>query len=171
MNRRYGQQDLDELLGRIRQHLPDCAVRTTLLVGFPGEEEQDIEKMILFLQNWKLDHVGIFRYADEEGSAAFHMQGKVEEEIKQQRYDRVMEVQADISAARQQRYVGLLEDVLVEGLSRESDLLLEGRTRCQAPEIDGCVYITDGFARPGDIVRVRITEAHPYDLVGEIVEG
>ena len=80
-----------------------------------------------------------------------------------------MELQGEISLVRNQAMVGKVEKVLVEGWSRETDLLLEGRTRFQAPEIDGCVYINDGVANPGDLVDVRITEAHPYDLVGEIV--
>lgn len=170
MNRRYGKQDLDTLLARIRRIVPECAIRTTLLVGFPGEEEKDIDQVIDFLTTWKLDHVGIFRYADEEGSAAFRLSDKVEDETKQERYNRVMALQAEISAEKQQRFVGIVEPVLVEGISSESDLLLEGRTRYQAPEIDGCVYITSGTANPGDIVPVRISEAHPYDVVGEIVE-
>jgi ribosomal protein S12 methylthiotransferase len=168
MNRRYGRRELDRLLGRIRRILPECAVRTTLMVGFPGEKEKDIDEMIAFMRHWTLDHVGIFRYADEDGSAAFNISGKVDEETKLARYNRVMEVQAEICTSRQQRFVDTVEPVLVEGFSRESDLLLEGRTRYQAPDIDGCVYITAGTANPGDIVRVRITEAHTYDLVGEI---
>jgi ribosomal protein S12 methylthiotransferase len=82
-----------------------------------------------------------------------------------------METQAEISGRLQQRFVGRVEPVLIEGVSRESDLLLEGRSRYQAPEIDGCVYITSGHVRPGDIVPVQITEAHTYDLVGEVVQG
>jgi ribosomal protein S12 methylthiotransferase len=125
--------------------------------------------MIAFLKHWTIDHVGIFRYADEDGSAAFRISGKVDEETKKERYNRVMEVQAEICKTRQQRFVDTVQPVLVEGLSRESDLLLEGRTRYQAPDIDGCVYITAGTVSPGDIAQVRITEAHTYDLVGEIV--
>ncbi|HHO47852.1 MAG TPA: 30S ribosomal protein S12 methylthiotransferase RimO [Desulfobacteraceae bacterium] len=170
MNRPYTGGDLDRLLGRIRSTLPGCAVRTTLMVGFPGEMEEDVEAMTACLEKWRLDHVGLFRYADEEGSPAFLLPGKIGEEEKQRRYDRVMQVQAGVSARCLQKYVGRIEPVLVEGVSRESDLLLEGRTRYQAPDIDGCVYITSGTADPGDIVGVRITEAHTYDLVGEIAE-
>jgi len=169
MNRRYGRQDLEELLTRIRRHLPDCAIRTTLMVGFPGEEEKDIDEMITFLEKWSLDHVGIFRYADEEGSAAFKLSGKVDEQSVMERYDRVMAIQADICRKRLARFVGRIEPVLVEGISRESELLLEGRTRYQAPDIDGSVYITSGTFNSGDIVPVRITETHTYDIVGEAI--
>ena len=171
MHRRYRCRDLDELVDRIRGHLPGCALRTTLLVGFPGETSRDVDMIIDRLQSWRLDHVGVFQYQDEEGSAAFALDGKVAEEEKAERYARVMEAQASISWKKQQQYVGRVEPLLVEGLSRESDLLLEGRTRFQAPDIDGCVYITAGTADPGQIVPVRITEAHPYDLVGEIVSA
>ncbi len=168
MHRRYGGRDLDRLLARIRKELPHCALRTTLLVGFPGETRGDVDAVVSFLERWRLDHVGVFQYQDEEGSAASALDGKVTAEEKEERHARIMEVQAAISREKQQQYVGRVEPVLVEGLSRESDLLLEGRTRFQAPEVDGCVYITAGTARPGEIVPVRITEAHPYDLVGEI---
>ncbi len=170
MNRRYGRHDLDTLVERVRRFLPAAALRTTLLVGFPGESEAEVAEMIDCLRRWRLDNVGVFRYADEDGCAAYHFSDKVPEEVKERRYDRVMKVQAEISTDKQQHYVGMKLPVLIEGISRESDLLLEGRTMFQAPEIDGCVYITAGTADPGDIGRVRITEAHAYDLVGEIIE-
>lgn len=168
MNRPYGRSDIENLLNRIRTHLPDCAVRTTMMVGFPGETDDNIDEMIECLQKWQLDNVGLFRYEDEEGSAAFNLPDKVSVLEMNERYNRVMEVQAEISRHKQQHYVGRIEPVLIEGLSRESELLLEGRTKFQAPEIDGCVYITAGTANPGDIAQVRITQAHTYDLVGEL---
>lgn len=168
MNRRYGLEDLEQLISRIRSAVPDCALRTTLMVGFPGETEADVKELLDCLQRWQLDHVGVFPYEDEDGSAAAALLPKVPDEEKQARFDRVMELQAAVSQERLQRYVGKEVDVLVEGLSQETDLLLEGRTRFQAPEIDGCVYINEGTASPGDIVKVRIAEAHIYDLVGGI---
>lgn len=170
MNRHHSREDLETLIDNIRAIVPRCAIRTTLLVGFPGETEEDVEQMIECLTRWQLDHVGVFQYQDEEGSAAYLLPDKVEDEVKEERYNRVMSVQAEISGRRQLQFVGRTEPVLLEGVSRESDLLLEGRTRFQAPDIDGCVYITDGTAEPGSIVSVRITEAHTYDLVGVIVE-
>nr|WP_321466269.1 30S ribosomal protein S12 methylthiotransferase RimO [uncultured Desulfobulbus sp.] len=170
MNRHYGYALLDGLISRIRQALPECAVRTTLMVGFPGETVGDVALMVAALERWQLDHVGVFQYQDEDGSAAALFPDKVDDEEKAVRYQQVMTAQAERSKQRLQRFVGRIEPVLVEGVSEESDLLLEGRTRFQAPEIDGCVYITSGHVNPGDIVAVHITEAHIYDLVGEVVE-
>ncbi len=169
MNRRYGHHDLEDLIRMIRTYLPDCALRTTMLVGFPGETEADIAQLLDCLERWQLDHVGVFPYEDEDGSTAAGFADKVEHEEKQRRYQQVMEVQAEISKDKLQQYVGREEAVLVEGLSSETDLLLEGRTRYQAPDVDGCVYINEGTANPGDIVTVHITEAHIYDLVGGII--
>ena len=171
MNRHYDHRALQDLILRIRRIVPDCAIRTTMLVGFPGETRDDVDLLLEALQTWQLDHVGVFQYQDEEGSSAAKLPDKISEEEKEARYQQVMAVQATISAQRQQRFIGRVEPVLVEGISEESDLLLEGRSRFQAPEIDGCVYITAGHVTPGDIVPVRITEAHTYDLVGEVVSG
>ncbi|PIE59777.1 MAG: 30S ribosomal protein S12 methylthiotransferase RimO [Desulfobulbus propionicus] len=171
MNRRYGYRQLDRLINRIRTYLPDCALRTTIMVGFPGETDDDVARLLMALEKWQFDHVGVFCYEDEEGTRAAQLSGKVLDDVKKIRYKKVMETQAGISLNRQQRYVGRIEPVLVEGVSRESDLLLEGRTRYQAPDIDGCVYINDGQAETGDIVQVLISEAHPYDLVGKVVDA
>jgi len=169
MNRHYRRDTLDDLVRRIRRFVPDCAVRTTMMVGYPGETEADVTEMVEALQAWQLDHVGVFQYQDEDGSRAAQLPDKVSDDEKEARYEQVMTTQAAISEQRQQRFVGRIEPVLIEGVSEESELLLEGRSRFQAPEIDGCVYITSGQVHPGDIVPVRITEAHTYDLVGEVV--
>ena len=168
MNRRYGRRDLENLIGRIRSYVPECAIRTTMLVGFPGETEQDIAELLDCMSRWQLDHVGVFPYENEAGSMAAELSNHVAAVEKQARYQQVMELQAEISRKKLHQYVGKFEPVLVEGISRETDLLLEGRTRFQAPDIDGCVYLNEGTASPGDIVQVHITEAHIYDLVGGI---
>lgn len=168
MNRRYGHDDLLALLERIRRILPDIALRTTLLLGFPGETEKDIVILEKFLTAARIEHVGVFAYANEEGSVSETFTGQCSEEEKKRRVEHILALQADISKDILKRYVGRTEPVLVEGLSRETDLLLEGRTRFQAPEIDGCVLINDGEAVPGEIVSVRIDETQVYDLVGGI---
>jgi ribosomal protein S12 methylthiotransferase len=170
MNRRYTAEDLAGLIDRIRKKIPDIALRTTLLVGFPGETESDIMQLEEFLLQYRFDHVGIFAYSNEEGCASENFAGPCTEEEKKARREYLLQVQSNISLELQKKYIGRIEPVLIEGLSGESDLLLEGRMRFQAPDVDGCVYIVDGVANPGDIVNVNITEAHVYDLVGVIAE-
>ncbi|MDO8946784.1 MAG: 30S ribosomal protein S12 methylthiotransferase RimO [Desulfocapsaceae bacterium] len=170
MNRHYASDDLYQLIGRIRSFLPDVALRSTLMVGFPGETDDDVRQLEQFLRDARLDHVGVFAYANETGCPSENFTHQCSEDEKSDRLDFILAVQAEVSATNLQKYVGRVEPVLVEGVSGESDLLLEGRTRFQAPDIDGCVYITDGNASPGHIVQVRINEAQIYDLVGEIID-
>ena len=170
MHRRYGYGDLCRFIDRIRDAVPDIALRTTMMVGFPGETEDDIQELEGFLTDYRIDHVGVFSYTNEEGALSEFFEEQCSEEIKKERMQRILELQAGISKEILQKYIGQTVPVLVEGLSRETDLLLEGRTVYQAPDIDGCVYINDGIANPGDIVQVRITEAQIYDLVGGIVK-
>lgn len=170
MNRHYGSGDLYQLVAKIRSYFPDVALRSTMMVGFPGETEDDVQQLAQFLREARLDHVGVFAYANEVGCPSEKFSPQCSEEEKSERLEYILGVQAEVSATILQKYVGRVEAVLVEGVSQETDLLLEGRTRFQAPDIDGCVYINDGTANPGDIVQVRISEAQIYDLVGEIVQ-
>ncbi len=170
MNRRYTAGDLFKLIVNSRKTIPDLALRTTFLLGFPGETEKDILQLEDFLRSMKIDHVGVFAYANEEGCPSEHFSGQISEEEKKARLSYILSVQAEVSEEIQKKYLGNREEVLVEGLSRETDLLLEGRTKYQAPDIDGCVYINEGNANPGDIVQVRISETQVYDLVGGIVD-
>jgi len=168
MNRPYTQKHIIQIMDTIRSTLPGAALRTTMMVGFPGETDTDVAEMADFLQEHHFDHLGVFAYANEEGCLAASFPGQIAEDVKEERLNKIMELQAGISFAALQKHVGRTEVVLVEGISKESDLLLEGRTRYQAPEIDGCVYITSGTAAPGALLEVTITEAHTYDLVGEL---
>ncbi len=170
MNRRYTSETMYRLLERVRHYLPDIAIRTTFLVGFPGESEKEFMEIESFLKQTQIDHVGVFEYANEEGCPSEQFPGQLSEDEKRRRCDQLLALQAGLSKEIQKKYIGKVEPVLVEGVSGETDLLLEGRTRYQAPEVDGCVYINDGVASPGDIVRVEICEAQIYDLVGRIVE-
>ena len=169
MNRRYTSDTMYRLVERVRHFLPDIALRTTFLVGFPGESEKEFLEIELFLKQTAIDHVGVFEYANEEGCPSERFAGQLPEDEKKRRCDHLLTLQADFSKEIQKKYIGKVESVLVEGVSRETDLLLEGRTRYQAPEVDGCVYINDGVASPGDIVKVEICETQIYDLVGGIV--
>ncbi|MDZ7640578.1 MAG: 30S ribosomal protein S12 methylthiotransferase RimO [Desulfurivibrio sp.] len=169
MNRPYGETQIRELVARIRQLVPQAAIRSTFIVGFPGESEEHHERLAAFLRDCRLEQVGIFTYFPEEGSPAAGLAEQCADELKEDRRGRLMALQAEISLEINRARVGTVEEVLVEGVSAETDLLLAGRTRYQAPEIDGCVYLTEGHCRAGDLVRVRIDEAHPYDLVGAIM--
>jgi ribosomal protein S12 methylthiotransferase len=150
------------------QHVSDHILS---LMNRPYTKVQLIQLMdTIRRQEHHFDHLGVFAYANEEGCKAASLPDQIAEETKEKRLQKIMELQAGISFGALQKFVGTSEQVLVEGVSKESDLLLEGRTRYQAPEIDGCVYITRGTVEPGALVEVKITEAHTYDLVGELKE-
>lgn len=170
MNRPYGYEDLVALVHRIRLKLPNIALRTTFLVGFPGETDEEFLQIEKFLKEMRLDHVGVFPYTNEEGAPSEHFPGQLDEEIKNKRRDHLLEVQATLSSSIQRKYIDQVLPVIVEGVSSETDLLLEARTQFQAPEVDGCVYINEGTAKVGDIVQVKISDAQVYDLVGAIVD-
>jgi len=169
MGRGYGAEDLHELFGRIRDALPHAALRTTVMVGFPGETQDDFQRLLSFVERWRFMHLGCFVYSDEEGCSARRFSGKVDREVAEGRKTRIMEVQARISQELNREFVGTRQKVLVEGLSEETELLLAGRTMFQAVEVDGITYIADGTADAGDIVEVEITDSHVYDLAGQIV--
>ncbi len=170
MNRRYTSEIMYRLVARVRHYLPYIALRTTFLIGFPGESEKEFMEIESFLKQTEIDHVGVFGYANEEGCPSEGFAGQLPEDEKKRRCDHLLTLQSGLSEEIQKKYIGNIEPVLVEGLSGETDLLLEGRTRFQAPEVDGCVYINDGVASPGDIVNVEICETQIYDLVGRVVE-
>jgi ribosomal protein S12 methylthiotransferase len=156
------------LLERFRSAVRGASVRTTLMVGFPGETEEDFEELCAFVGSAGIDHLGAFAFSPEKGAPAARFPGQVPPEVRESRLARLMDLQAGVSQEKRRSRVGRVEPVLVEGYCPETDLLLVGRTRGMAPEVDGRVLINRGFARAGDIVPVRMTEAHPYDLVGEI---
>ncbi len=168
--KRGGTSDsLRALMDRARERVPDLVLRSTFIVGFPGEEESDFQELLDFTAGVGFDHLGVFTYSHEEGTTAHPLGDPVSDELKQERSDRVMEQQAPISRRLNEARVGRVVETLVEGVHPESDDLLVGRWRGQAPEVDGSVILTDGQAEPGTVVRVEIEEAHEYDLVGRIL--
>ena len=163
-----------KLIERIRRTIPGVAIRTSMIVGFPGETDADFEELRQFVEAAQFDRLGVFSYSDEETSASFHLDGKVDKRTIYNRKRRLMATQRRISRARNRRLIGSEVPVLVEGPSAETDLLWEARLSTQAPEIDGVCYINDFgdvAPKPGQIRRMRITEAHDYDLVGELVDA
>ncbi len=160
-----------KLLERIRATIPGVAIRTSMIVGFPGETEADFENLCGFVKAAQFDRLGVFAYSDEETSASFHLDAKVDARSINNRKRKLMALQRRVSKARNRKMIGQDVDVLVDGPSEETDLLWQARMSTQAPEIDGVCYINDfGNAppRPGEIRRMRITEAHDYDLVGAL---
>lgn len=162
-----------KLIERVRKTIPGVSIRSSFIVGFPGETDRDFEELCQFVEAAQLDRLGVFLYSDEETSKSYALEGKVDGRTKQNRKRRLMAIQRRISRARNRRLVGSEVDVLVEGPSQETDLLWEARMPGQAPEIDGVCYINDDNGtqlRPGQMRRMRITEAHDYDLVGGLVD-
>jgi len=162
-----------KLIERIRRTIPNVAIRTSMIVGFPGETEADFEELKQFVQAAKFDRLGVFSYSDEETSGSFALDAKVGKKDIYNRKRSLMSVQRRISKARNKQLIGQEFSVLVEGPSAESDLLWQSRLSTQAPEIDGVCYITDpgeSALRAGQIRRMRIEEAHDYDLTGALVD-
>ena len=170
MKRRSGEADIRALIARLRSEIPDIAIRTSLIVGFPGETNDDFKKLLQFVEETRFDRLGVFCYSREEGTPAAEMQDQVSERIKRERHKKLMRTQARVSFKHNRTLVDSMEDVLVEGYSEETELLLKGRSSRQAPDVDGLVYITAGNANVGDIVRLKITDSSDYDLIGEIVD-
>ncbi len=171
MKRPTGRGNLLGMIERIRARVPGVAVRTSFIVGFPGETEGDFQELLGFVEAAQFDNVGVFTYSDEEGTASFDLVDRVAPRVKERRRRRLMAAQKRIALRRNRRRVGERVEVLVEGVHPESDLLLRGRTSGQAPDIDGMVILSEGLAAPGSFVTCEITEAHPYDLVARIIDA
>ena len=163
-----------KLLGRIRATIPGVAVRTSMIVGFPGETERDFEELRQFVEAAQFDRLGVFSYSDEETSGSYRLDGKVDKRTIHARKRKLMALQRRISLRRNQQLIGREFPVLLEGPSQETDLLWQARLSTQAPEIDGICYVNDfgpGAGHPGEMRTLRVTEAHDYDLVGELVDA
>jgi ribosomal protein S12 methylthiotransferase len=172
--RRGGNSDqYKRLIDRIRTQVSGASVRTTFIVGFPGESDADFDELLGFVREIEFDRIGVFTYSDEENSNAFELGGKVDARDAQRRERQLMKAQAAISKRRNRRMKRERVRVLLEGRSQQTDLLLEGRMESQAPEIDGSVLINDVrdglLPKPGQFVTVEITGAHEYDLIGRVV--
>jgi ribosomal protein S12 methylthiotransferase len=169
MNRPVCEREVRELLGRLREEIPGITLRTSLMVGFPGETEKSFSRLLEFVQEVQFELLGVFRYSKEEGTPAATLKGQVSRKIKDQRYHQIMRLQKQISLQKQKRLVGSRVAVLLERPGKSSSVLWEGRTQGQAPEVDGITFLTKGTSRPGEIVEAQITDATSYDLYGEIL--
>jgi len=165
-----------DLIAKARRIVPGIVIRTSFIVGFPGETDADFEELMEFVKAAKIDWLGVFTYSDEEGAKAFELPdaSKVPMRTIQARRRKLMKLQQKISTGEKAKWVGRTVDVLVEGISEETNLLWEGRTSLHAPEIDGKVLINDFGPHeelvPGTFYLAEITEAHDYDVVARIIE-
>ena len=166
-----------EAVGMLRDAIPGLTLRTSLIVGFPGETEADFEELLDFVEATEFERLGVFKYSEEEGTAAARLDGKVAEEEKERRWQEVMDLQSALSRKTNEALIGTIQRVMIDGVDPDSGKL-SGRTQAHAPEVDGLV-IVEGFDRlagsnppdPGDMIDVKITMAHDYDLTGEILHG
>ena len=165
MNRHGGKKEMEDLFAYIRHRCPDAVIRTTLIAGFPGENEEDVEETVDFLKKQRFDHMGCFAYSREEGTAAYSLPNQVDEREKERRRDRLMECQAEISKQLNKARIGQVLEGMVIGKSAKGYLL---STAYNAPDdIDGGVYMdSPKMHEIGDIAKVRISSCGPYDLFG-----
>lgn len=171
MRRLTSKEQIIETLSVLRKRFPDIILRTSLMVGFPGETEQQFEELLDFIQQYPLDNIGIFKYSKEDGTASALYSDQVTEEVKQSRFDRLSQLQQSLVFKRHQRFKGQTLEVLVEGYHPETSYLITGRFYGQCPEIDGQILINDGrlITKFGKIYLVTITDVAGYDLVGKVV--
>ena len=166
MRRQTTGKSIKETLAKLKAAMPDIHVRTTLIVGFPGETDDDYNQLLELVESEKFSRLGVFTYSQEEGTVAAEMDNQIDEEIKQIRFDGVMRRQMLISSELNQEKIGKVFEVIVD--SKDEDGSFLGRTRFDAPEIDNSViFISKNELKPGDIVKVKINDAFDYDIIGE----
>jgi len=168
MRRGHSARVTHELVDRLRSRMPEVVLRSTFIVGHPGETDEMFDALCRFVEGAELDRVGVFTYSKEPGTVSAMLPHRVAAAVMAERQARLMELQRQVSRKKNEAMVGRTIEVLVEGESDESELLLQGRWYGQAPEIDGSVYLADGTAQPGDIVRARVTDGSDYDLAASM---
>ena len=170
MGRRTNSKELRDMVHYLRQEIPDIALRTTLITGFPGESEQDFEQLKEFVEELRFDRLGVFTYSREEDTPAAAMEEQVPEEVAEKRRDEIMQIQQKIAFEKTSAQIGRALEVMVEGALPEDGVYIT-RTYMDAPEVDGYVFVaTDWNLMSGDFLNVKITGADEYDLIGEVIE-
>ncbi len=170
MKRQERESGVRRMVDSIRTKIPDAALRTTFITGFPGETEAHFRHLAEFVREMEFDHVGVFVYSDEEGTAAADYSGKVPRRVAEERRDELMRLQRDISRRKNEARVGQVLPVLVEGVDPEEGYLVTGRLPYQAPEIDGQVLIEQSEVEAGQLIPMRITGASDYDLIASAAD-
>ena len=170
MNRRTNQAELREMIGKLRREIPDIALRTTLISGFPGETQEDHEELCRFVDEMEFERLGVFAYSLEEDTPAASFPDQVPQEVKEERRDEIMELQQEIAFEACEAMVGRELEVLIEGKVADENAYV-GRTYMDAPGVDGMIFVNTGLElMTGDFVRVRVTGALEYDLIGEVCD-
>ncbi|MDO4324464.1 MAG: 30S ribosomal protein S12 methylthiotransferase RimO [bacterium] len=170
MNRRTTQEELREIIEKLRSRIPDIALRTTLISGFPGETEEDHQELYRFVNEMEFERLGVFPYSAEEDTPAYSFPNQVPEEVKEERRDELMELQQEIAFEKSEAMVGRILEVLIEGKIADEHAYV-GRTYMDAPNVDGLIFVqTPLELLTGDFVRVRVTGAQEYDLIGEVYD-
>ena len=166
-----------EAVEKLRHAIPGVTLRTSLIVGFPGESEADFEELLEFVKETEFERLGVFKYSEEDGTAAAKLDGQIPEEEKERRWQEVMDLQSTVSRKKNEALIGTIQRVMIDGADPDSGKL-SGRTQAHAPEVDGLVFL-EGCDQsfllnppdPGAILDVRVTQAHDYDITGEIIHG
>ncbi|MDZ4383845.1 MAG: radical SAM protein, partial [Nitrospirota bacterium] len=176
MHRGHTRKSIYGTIEQLRKNIPNVVLRTSLIVGFPGETEDQFRELVEFVRDVEFDRLGVFPYSNEEGTMAYSMTDQIREREMKKRREVIMKTQQEISLKKNQRLIGSRQTLLVEGPSQDGRYLLEGRTYAHAPEVDGVIYVSNAPANapedmpvPGEFVPVEITEAQPYDLIGRLV--
>lgn len=172
MRRATSREEIIQTITSLRREIPDIAIRTSLIVGFPGETEAHFEELLQFIKEYPLDNVGIFKFSREPGSHAYDLPDQIPEEVKERRWKKLMQAQKHQVKKLNKQMIGKIVDVMVEGYHPETKLLMVGRHRGQCPDIDGQVIINDGrkVTGFGQVYKVEITELADYDLIGRVLE-
>ena len=168
MGRRTDKEQLENIIGTLRREIPDICLRTTLITGFPGETQEDHEELLDFVDRMEFDRLGVFPYSQEEDTPAALMEGQIAEEVKQERYAQLMELQQEIAFEAAENMVGRVVDAMIEGRITEENAYV-ARTYKDAPGVDGFLFVNTGRElMTGDFVKVRVTASNEYDLIGEL---
>lgn len=170
MGRRTSQKELREIIGRLRREIPDIAIRTTLISGFPGETQEDHEILMEFVNEMEFDRLGVFPYSQEEDTPAALLPDQIPEEVKEARKNEVMELQQEVAFDKAEAMAGRILDVIIEGKVSGEEVYV-GRTYMDSPGVDGLIFVNgEKELMSGDFVRVQVTKAAEYDLIGEIYD-
>lgn len=169
MNRHTTKKEIMGLIEKLKNYIPGLTLRTSVIIGFPGETDKEFNKLLAFLEDTRFEKLGAFIYSAEEGSKAYKFERHVPDSIKNQRFDEVMKLQQKISADINKSYMGKTVNVLIDEPVEGEDNKFMGRTEGDAPEVDGCVYVSGRRVRVGEFYKVKITDTLEYDLVGEVV--